>query len=106
MVSVIYGWNGGLSETGTQSLHQDTPGVPGGNEEGDGFGGEVLLSDVTGDGKADLTVGLPWENDSDGYAVAFNSDGLKINTTGRGIGLGTTGLSSAGNPMLGFHVNG
>ncbi|MER7486884.1 FG-GAP-like repeat-containing protein [Streptomyces sp. NPDC126497] len=106
MVSVLYGGPGGLLETGSQSLHQDTPGVPGGNEEGDGFGGEVLLSDVTGDGKADLTVGLPWENDSNGYAVTFDSDGLRINTTGRGIGLGTAGLSSAGHPMFGFHVNG
>ncbi|GAA2261450.1 FG-GAP repeat protein [Streptomyces atrovirens] len=106
MVTVIYGGTSGLLETGSQSLHQDTPGVPGGNEEGDGFGGEVLLSDVTGDGKADLTVGIPWENDSNGQAVTFNSDGLKINATGRGIGLGTVGLSSAGYPMYGFHVNG
>ncbi|MFJ3985499.1 FG-GAP-like repeat-containing protein [Streptomyces fungicidicus] len=106
MVSVIYGGAGGLSTTGSQSIHQDTPGVPGGNEEGDGFGGEVLLSDVTGDGKADLTVGLPWENEANGYAVAFNSDGSKIDTTGRGIGLTQAGLSSAGNPMFGFHING
>ncbi|MFD7705214.1 FG-GAP-like repeat-containing protein [Streptomyces caelestis] len=106
MVSVIYGGAGGLAEAGAQSLHQDTPGVPGGNEEGDGFGGEVLLSDVTGDGRADLTVGLPWENDSNGYAVVFDSDGLRIDSTGRGIGLGTVGLSSAGYPMFGFHVNG
>ncbi|GHH91193.1 FG-GAP-like repeat-containing protein [Streptomyces capillispiralis] len=106
MVSVIYGGAAGLSETGSQSLHQDTAGVPGSSEEGDGFGGEVLLSDVTGDGKADLTVGLPWENDSNGYAVAFTSDGLKINAAGRGIGLGAVGVSSSGNPMLGFHVNG
>ncbi|WP_030862954.1 FG-GAP-like repeat-containing protein [Streptomyces sp. NRRL S-37] len=106
MVTVLYGGDAGLLETGSQSLHQDTPGVPGGNETGDGFGGEVLLSDVTGDGKADLTVGLPWENDSNGYAVTFNSDGLKINATGLGIGLGAAGLSSAGYPMFGFHVNG
>ena len=106
MVTVLYGGASGLLETGSQSLHQDTPGVPGGNEKGDGFGGEVLLSDVTGDGKADLTVGIPWENDSNGQAVTFNSDGLKINATGRGIGLGTAGLSSAGYPMFGFHVNG
>ncbi|MFI5567720.1 FG-GAP-like repeat-containing protein [Streptomyces sp. NPDC051740] len=106
MVSVVHGGADGLQETGSQSLHQDVPGVPGGNEEGDGFGGEVLLSDVTGDGKADLTVGMPWENDSNGQAVVFNSDGLKIDPAGRGIGLVATGLSSAGYPMLGFHVNG
>ncbi|GGW63091.1 FG-GAP-like repeat-containing protein [Streptomyces griseoloalbus] len=106
MVSVIYGWSGGLSETGTQALHQDTPGVPGGNEANDGFGGEVFLSDVTGDGKADLTVGSPAENNSDGYAVTFNSDGTKIDTTGRGIGLTAAGISSAGYPIFGFHING
>ncbi|GAA3500468.1 FG-GAP repeat protein [Streptomyces prasinosporus] len=106
MVSVIYGFSGGLSETGTQALEQGTPGVPGNSEENDGFGGEVLLSDVTGDGRADLTVGVPWENSSNGYAVVFESDGARIDTAGRGIGLTQAGISSAGHPLLGFHVNG
>ncbi|WP_309059289.1 FG-GAP-like repeat-containing protein [Streptomyces sp.] len=106
MVSVIYGFSGGLSGTGTQALDQGAPGVPGNNEKGDSFGGEVLLSDVTGDGKADLTVGVPWENSSNGYAVVFESDGSKIDTAGRGIGLTRAGLSSAGYPLFGFHVNG
>ncbi|MCP3770898.1 FG-GAP-like repeat-containing protein [Streptomyces sp. MAR25Y5] len=106
MVSVLYGWSGGLRENGSQALEQNTPGVPGSGEEGDGFGGEVLLSDVTGDGKADLTVGIPWENAGNGYVVAFTSDGTKIDPAGRGIGLTPAGISSAGNPLFGFHING
>ncbi|KAF3466542.1 FG-GAP repeat protein [Streptomyces sp. Tu 3180] len=106
MVSVIHGFEGGLSETGTQALEQGTPGVPGNSEENDGFGGEVLLSDVTGDGRADLTVGVPWENSANGYAVVFESDGSRIGTAGRGIGLTDAGLSSEGYPLFGFHVNG
>ncbi|MCF1593392.1 FG-GAP-like repeat-containing protein [Streptomyces muensis] len=106
MVSVLYGSASGFQGTGTQSLAQDTPGVPGGNEDGDGFGGELLLTDATGDGRADLTVGLPWENSSDGYVVAFASDGSKINTSGRGIGLTAAKVSTSGTPLFGSQMAG
>jgi hypothetical protein len=106
MVTVIYGTPNGFSTSGAQAIEQDTPGVPGASEKLDGFGGEVFLSDTTGDGKADLTVGVPWENAEDGYAVAFRSDGTKISTTGRGIGLTATGISTTGTPRLGSNISG
>lgn len=37
---------------------QAAPGVPGTSESGDFFGSAVLLADVTGDGRADLVVGV------------------------------------------------
>ncbi|MBT2396021.1 FG-GAP-like repeat-containing protein [Streptomyces sp. ISL-100] len=106
MVTVIYGTPNGFSTSGAQAIEQDTPGVPGASEKLDGFGGEVFLSDTTGDGKADLTVGVPWENAEDGYVVAFRSDGTKISTTGRGIGLTATGISATGTPRLGTNISG
>ncbi|MGW7196802.1 FG-GAP-like repeat-containing protein [Streptomyces chryseus] len=106
MVTVMYGTPSGFSTSGAQAIEQDTPGVPGTNEKFDGFGGEVFLSDTTGDGKADMTVGVPWENAENGYVVAFRSDGTKISTTGRGIGLSTTGISTAGAPVLGLNISG
>ncbi|MFE5893987.1 FG-GAP-like repeat-containing protein [Streptomyces sp. NPDC056462] len=104
MVSVLYGSTSGFQGAAAQSLAQDTPGVPGGNEKNDGFGGELLLTDATGDGRADLTVGLPGENNSDGYVVAFASDGSKINTSGRGIGLTAAKVPTSGTPRFGIQM--
>ncbi|MFD5780527.1 FG-GAP-like repeat-containing protein [Streptomyces sp. NPDC126933] len=106
MVSVLYGTpNGFFSATGL-AIEQETTGVPGSGETGDGFGGEVFLSDVTGDGRADLTVGVPGENAFDGNVVAFRSNGSTMSTTGIAYGLTATKISSAGQPMLGINISG
>ncbi|MEV0177729.1 FG-GAP and VCBS repeat-containing protein [Streptomyces sp. NPDC050625] len=61
-VVLLEGGRSGLNGTGAQAFHQGTPGVPGTVERGDLFGGSVRLSDVTGDGKADLAAGAPGED--------------------------------------------
>lgn len=106
MVTVLYGSTSGFATTGAQALAQDTPGVPGDNEKGDGFGAEVYLSDTNNDGKADLTVGTPFENNGDGYTVTFDSDGTKLVATGQGYGLTATKISAAGTPHLGYGMTG
>ena len=39
------------------TVSQDTGSVPGGGEEGDGFGGTISVADVDGDGRADVLTG-------------------------------------------------
>lgn len=44
-----------------RNIDQDTPGVRGTGERGDRFGEALAIGDVTGDGHADLVVGIPKE---------------------------------------------
>ncbi|WP_327341878.1 FG-GAP-like repeat-containing protein [Streptomyces europaeiscabiei] len=58
---VRYGSASGLPLKG-RTYHQDSPGVPGTDEAYDRFGSALALGDVTGDGRADLAVGAPYES--------------------------------------------
>ncbi|RVU21335.1 hypothetical protein EOT10_25265 [Streptomyces antnestii] len=61
-VVLLKGGRGGLSGTGAQAFSQSTAGVPGASEKGDGFGQQVVLQDLDGDGKADLAAAAPLED--------------------------------------------
>ncbi|MEV5609098.1 FG-GAP-like repeat-containing protein [Streptomyces sp. NPDC052225] len=61
-VVLLKGGKAGLSGTGAQAFNQSTTGVPGASESGDMFGLQVLLTDVNGDGLADLTSAAPLED--------------------------------------------
>ncbi|MFF7795164.1 FG-GAP-like repeat-containing protein [Streptomyces sp. NPDC007991] len=69
-------------------VHQDTAGVPGAGEAGDGFGTAVSTGDINGDGYADVVVSAPGEDvgsvkDAGSVTVLFGSaSGLK---TGSGV---------------------
>ncbi|MER5874509.1 FG-GAP and VCBS repeat-containing protein [Streptomyces sp. NPDC001910] len=58
----------GLTTAGATQLTQASPGVPGSLEGGDVFGATLLASDVTHDGRADLTAIAANENDPAGAA--------------------------------------
>ncbi|BBC34920.1 Integrin [Streptomyces graminofaciens] len=86
--TVRYGSASGLPLKG-KTYTQDSPGVPGTDEEYDDFGSALALGDVTGDGRADLAVGAPYE-DVNGKRNVGNVVLLK----GSSAGLTTTGAQS------------
>jgi hypothetical protein len=60
-VGVVYGSAGGPDTSRTTNVTQNTPGVPGASEWGDGFGRGISVADVNGDGYADVSAGSPTE---------------------------------------------
>ncbi|MFJ4713054.1 VCBS repeat-containing protein [Streptomyces sp. NPDC088785] len=105
-VTVLYGSANGLNTTsGTQFFAQSTAGVPGSDEKNDLFGGEVKLTDANKDGKADLVVGAPGENDYNGALTYLPSNGTKITTTGaRSLSASSVAVSTAGYPQFGANA--
>ncbi|HEY1486539.1 MAG TPA: FG-GAP repeat protein, partial [Micromonosporaceae bacterium] len=61
-VFVLHGAKAGISASGALTIGEDTPGVPGVAEEEDGFGFRIAAGDITGDGRADLLIGVPYED--------------------------------------------
>jgi hypothetical protein len=66
LVLVLRGSVKGLTGTGARSFSQNTAGEPGAAEKGDLFAQSTALIDADGDRKAELVVGDPGENASDG----------------------------------------
>ncbi|MGP8299774.1 FG-GAP repeat protein [Streptomyces inhibens] len=102
-VTVLRGSPSGIDTShNVQYFHENSPGVPGTDEANDFFGGEVFLSDLNGDKKADLTVGATYEDGGDGAIITLPSDGTRLTTTGsRYISPATVGVSTAGAPQFG-----
>ncbi|WP_314173721.1 FG-GAP repeat protein [Streptomyces winkii] len=61
-VTVQYSSSSGLSTTKRSVLNQNTSGVPGGAEAGDGLGRAVASGDLDNDGYDDAIVGIPGED--------------------------------------------
>ncbi|MFF7388471.1 integrin-like protein [Streptomyces scabiei] len=63
-VMVHYGSAGAAGGLAPQRhvYHQGTSGIPGGNEAEDLFGASLSIGDVTGDGRAELAIGVPYES--------------------------------------------
>ena len=59
---VLWGSANGLSQTGSEMFHQDTAGLAGLAELGDGFGRSLSAGNFNGDAHADLAIGVPYEN--------------------------------------------
>ena len=88
-VSILYGSVDGLSGTGDQLWHQDSPGVEGGIEAYDSYGWTLATGDFDADGYTDLAVGVPDE------AIGDTVDAGAVN-----ILYGSPrGLSAAGNQI-------
>ena len=89
-VQVLYGGPRGLTAR-DQVWHQGKPGVPGANEGGDYFGGNLGAGDFDGDGYGDLVIGIP------GEAVGSSGADAGAIVVLRGSG---SGLTSAGATKL------
>ncbi|MGW5433697.1 FG-GAP and VCBS repeat-containing protein [Streptomyces sp. NPDC004059] len=61
-VTVVYGSANGLDTAHTQTVDQDSAGVPGSGEEDDSFGDALAAADLNKDGYSDLVVGNPTEH--------------------------------------------
>jgi hypothetical protein len=88
-VNVLYGSSSGLTSTGDQFWHQDSPGIKDEVELNELFGWSLAAGDFNGDGFHDLAVGVSNEdvgtkNDVGAVGVIYGS---------------SSGLSSAGNQL-------
>ncbi len=90
----LYGSADGLTGAGSQVFSQDSAGVAGAAEAGDEFGWTVSLLDITKDGHADLVVGAPKENGTDGAVTVLLGGSAGATGTGSAtFGAGTLGTS-------------
>ncbi|WJV44151.1 FG-GAP repeat protein [Streptomyces flavofungini] len=64
-VNVVWGGPKGVGAHGSIRVTQATPEVPGTPEAGDRFGASVVLTDLNGDGTAELLAGAPGEDVTD-----------------------------------------
>jgi hypothetical protein len=90
-VTVLYGGVSGLTTGGARQIGQNTSGVPGSAEANDLFGAAVALTNLTGDGKADLAVGTPGEDGTEGRVYLFAGAGTSQISTMAPSALGIGG---------------
>ncbi|AXE87498.1 FG-GAP-like repeat-containing protein [Streptomyces sp. Go-475] len=87
-VVVIRGSEGGPvnGDAPMAELTQDSEGVPGGDEAGDGFGSAVSIGDADGDGYGDLAIGVVFEDvgttEDTGATVLMNGSASGVSRTG------------------------
>lgn len=62
MVTVQYGGPKGIGTTRVKAFSQNSTGVPGAAETGDGFGTSLATGDLDGDGYDDAIIGIPGED--------------------------------------------
>lgn len=90
-VAFVPGSANGPIGTKAMYVNQDSAGVPGAAERGDGFGSDVSVADVNGDGYADVSSGVPGE-DFDGLSNAGGVIVLRGGASGLS-GTGATGVN-------------
>jgi hypothetical protein len=104
VVDVLPGEAGsGVGVLAGSAFSQNTPGVPSDAESGDFFGGALAAGDVTGDGSADLAVGVPGENDQRGFInlLKGSATGL-VGTSAQGFSQDTAGVVGVARPNDNF----
>ncbi|KUN92263.1 FG-GAP repeat protein [Streptomyces caeruleatus] len=90
-VAFVPGSANGPVGTKAMYVNQDSAQVPGAAERSDGFGSDVAVADVDGDGYADVSTGVPGE-DFDGLSNAGGAIVLRGAASGLS-GTGATGVN-------------
>jgi hypothetical protein len=87
-------WWGGPDSLSNEpmTITQGSPGVPGSNESGDGFGASVAVGMLDRDRYADIVVGAPSENNGRGRVTIIRG--------------GPAGYARTGNRSFGFETRG
>jgi hypothetical protein len=96
-VTVLYGSASGLTTTGAKTYSQATSGVPGAAETYDDFGAAVRLVDLNNNGKAELVVSAPGENDKGAVWVLRGTSTGLTTTSAKSISAADISLTTAGN---------
>ena len=99
----IRGSAAGLVPGNIQLIDQNSPAVPGGNEENDYFGGSLAVGDIDGDTYTDLAVGDIREDNGTGGVVLLRggTSGL-LSAPGTWIGENTPAVAANAQPGEGF----
>jgi hypothetical protein len=79
---LLRGSRSGLTTSGAQSFTQNTAGIPGTAEAIDSFGGAVRLIDFNKDGKAELVISSPDENQHQGTVAILKGAAAGAATSG------------------------
>jgi len=96
-VWLLRGSRTGVTAAHAQYFDQNTAGIPGTAETGDGWGGEVRLVDTDGDGRAELVAAAPEENAGDGAVWLLPASGNGLLADGsRSYGAAALGGSAHG----------
>lgn len=104
-ITVIPGSSAGLAAASAYTYNQGSTGIPGAAEDGDCFGQALALADTNADGKADLAVGAPGENNNDGavWSIKGRASGLTA-TAAVSFGAATAGLPTTQWPEFGVQI--
>ncbi|MET7436214.1 hypothetical protein ACWERY_10845 [Streptomyces sp. NPDC004082] len=99
-VLLLKGCSAGLTGSGALTYSQDSSGVPGSTETDDKLGSAVTLTDLSGYGRADLTIGAEGEDVGNGTLLHLpsGSTGLSLSDA---LYLGTSQLSIPAAARLG-----
>ncbi|MEU6378911.1 FG-GAP and VCBS repeat-containing protein [Streptomyces sp. NPDC046909] len=96
-VWLLRGTQTGLTGTGAQYFDQNTPGIPGAAEAGDGWGAQVRLVDTDGDSRSELVAAAPDENTGDGAVWILPASGNGLLADGsRSYGAAALGGTAGG----------
>ena len=98
-IGVIFGSETGLDSDRYQTFDQDSPGINGGRENGDFFGYSLAVGDFNNDEHDDVAIGVPFENDGEGWVNVIYGANSGLTSEGATIfGQNTDGIDGVGEP--------